>query len=142
MKYFVLSLFIFSTCAFSAPPALSQSNVHPAFSSLTPEQVRAEFEGYEAKGAQCAKDRARGRRCTAIAFSPEQPLNITVQSVRGVELLTFRISISTPRAQIRLIGYQFGVLGTQRTPADREDSLRRLLRGCRELRKRLSLRSN
>ncbi len=132
MKYFVLSLLISSTFPFYAPQAVSQPNVHPAFTAPTAQQTRAAFEDYETKGAQCAKDRVRGRRCPAVMFSPEQPLNIPVQTVRGVELLTFRVSISTPQAQIRWMGYRFGLLGTRRTPDDREDSLRRLITRMQE----------
>lgn len=105
----------------------SQPRVHPAFTGLSESEVRSEFGEYEAKGKKCAEDEAKGRKCEPVSFSAEQPLNIPLAGVRGVDVLTFRAVVLTPRSLVRSLGYKFGTVARQRTPADREDFLSRLV---------------
>lgn len=123
---FVVAIMTVAGCLPSAA-VYSQVKVHRAFLGLSADKVRSEFADYEAKGKRCDQDERQGKKCAAISFSPEMPLNIPVQGIRGVELLTFRVSISTPRSQVREMGYQFGKVARQRTPADRADILDRLV---------------
>src|SRR5829696_1539486 len=124
---FLIAIIVVAGCLPSAS-VFSQVAVHRAFTGLSPKQTRSEFEDYEKKGKQCSEDERQGRKCAAITFSAEKPLNIPVQGMRGgAELLTFRVSISTPRSEAREIGYEFGKLARQRTPADRADILDRLV---------------
>ena len=122
---FFVAIIVVAGCLPSAS-VFSQVAVHGAFTGLSPEQVRSEFEDYEKKGKKCDQDKRQGKKCAAISFSSEKPLNIPVQGIRGAELLTFRVSISTPRSQVREIGYEFGKVARQRTPRDRADILDRL----------------
>jgi hypothetical protein len=127
MTHFSLSVAILIACICSSSTVIAQVKTHPAFSALSANEVRSEFESYEEKGIKCAQDQAQGRKCAAVAFSPEQPLNIPLQTSRGVEFLTFRVSISTPRSEMRSQGYQFGKAARNHTPADRKDLLDRLI---------------
>lgn len=127
MKLYFLAALMVAGLTFLATPVFSQDRVHPAFTGLSEQQVQKEFADYEAKGKKCAQEEARGRKCVPVSFSVEQPFNVPVQGTRGVELLTFRVGISVPRSQVRRLGYQFGILGRERTPADREDLLKRLI---------------
>ena len=129
--FFVVAIIIVAGCV-SSSAVFSQVPVHRAFTALSSEQVRSEFENYETKRKKCAPYERQGKKCAAISFSPEKPLNIPVQGIRGTELLTFRVSISTPRAQVREIGYEFGKVARQRTPADRADILDRLVTRMQE----------
>lgn len=122
----LVTIIVVAGCLPSAA-VFSQARVHRAFTGLSAEQVRSEFADYEARGRKCAQDERQGRKCAATGFPPEKPLNIPVQGMRGVEFLTFRVSISTPRSQVREMGYQFGKITRQPTPADRADILDRLV---------------
>lgn len=126
MNRLVIATILTLTGCLSSVTVYSQARVHPSFGALTEAQVREEFEEYEEKGKRCAQNEARGRSCAPISFSQEQPLNIPVQGMRGVEWVTFRVSISAPRSRVRELGYEFGKVARQRTPADRQDVLRRL----------------
>lgn len=121
-----VAIMVFAGCLPSAS-VFSQVAVHRAFMGLSSKQVRSEFEDYETKGKQCAQDQRQGKKCAAISFSAEKPLNIPVQGRLGPEWLTFRVSISTPLSQVREMGYEFGRITRQPTPADRADVLDRLV---------------
>ena len=127
MKYFRLAIAIFFACICSSSTVLAQATVHRAFRALSAEDVRNEFERYEEKGKKCAQVEAAGQKCAPVTFAPEQPLNIPLQTTRGVEFLTFRASISVPRSEVRSLGYRFGKVARSRTPADRKDLLDRLI---------------
>ena len=122
---FVVAIIVIAGCL---PPAavFSQAPVHRAFRGLSAQQVRSEFANYETKGKQCAQDQRQGKKCAEISFSAEKPLNIPVQGRQGAEWVTFRVRISTPLSQVREMGYEFGMVARQRTPADRADILDRL----------------
>jgi hypothetical protein len=123
-KFFLLIAPVIALLPISA---FSQPKLHPFFNGLSEQQVRSEFADYEAQGKKCADDEAKGRKCTPVSFSTEQPLNIPLEGQRGVDVLTFRASILTPRSLVRSLGYKFGTVARQRTPADREDFLSRLV---------------
>jgi hypothetical protein len=127
MKAFLLTALVVATVFILATPAFSQDRVHPLFKGLSESQVRAEFADYEAKGKKCAQDRARSRTCSPVTFMVERPLNVPLQGTRGVELLTFRVGISSPRSLVRSLGYEFSTAAHQWSAADREDLLRRLV---------------
>jgi hypothetical protein len=123
---FAVAVIAIAGCLPSAA-VFSQATVHRAFTALSSEQVRSEFEAYETKGEKCAQDEREFRKCAAISISPEKPLNIAVQGRQGTEFLTFRVSISTPRSQVREMGYAFGKVARGRTPADRADVFNQLV---------------
>jgi hypothetical protein len=123
---FVIAIIVVAGCLPSAA-VFSQAAVHRAFKGLSAQQIRSEFEAYETKGKQCAQDQRQGKKCAAISFSAEKPLNIPVQGRQGAEWLTFRVSISTPLSEVREMGYEFGKIARQRTPADRADIFDRLV---------------
>ena len=128
MKYLFFVAIIAVAGCLPWATVFSQARVHPALTGFsTAGEVRSEFETYEAEGKKCAQDERQGKKCAAISFSPEMPLNIPVQGRQGAEWLTFRVSISTPRSQVREMGYGFGKVARQRTPADRADILDRLV---------------
>jgi hypothetical protein len=127
MKYFSLAIAIFLACICCSSTVVAQATVHRAFRALSAADVRSEFEKYEELGKKCAQDEAKGKKCAPVTFSPEQPLNIPLQTTRGVEFLTFRASILVPRAEVRSLGYGFGKVARSRTPADRKDLLDRLI---------------
>ena len=123
----LLTLTLFSALTLVAGQVVTAQSVHPLFTSLSEADVRKEFGDYEEKGKRCAQEQTRGRRCAAVSFSAEQPLNLPVQTARGVDLLTWRVGLSAPRSVVRSFGYKFGLVARQRTPADREDFLKRLV---------------
>lgn len=126
MKYLCFATLVVTIAAL-APSAFAEDRVHPLFRGFTEQQALSEFNDYEAKGKKCAQDRAQGRTCAPVRFSVEQPLNIPLQGTRGVEVLTFRVGLTTVRSLVRKAGYEFGLVARSRTPADRADFLRRLI---------------
>jgi hypothetical protein len=110
-----------------APSAFAEDRVHPLFRGVTEQQALSEFNDYEAKGKKCAQDRARNRTCAPISFWVEQPFDVPLSGPRGVELVGFRVGITTARALVRSAAYQFGLVARSRTPADRAEFLRRVI---------------